>query len=474
MRIRLAACLIIACICMQSVTINARAQDQGNPSGISSATATKVVTISAGVADYIAIPPFEAANPGVKVEIDPVSPIYSILVESFLTQDPHIDLYRLNSNLGIHQALRQKGFFLDLSGNETIRNFIEALAPIFRKQLCVGEQVMGVPSFLVFEYPITLNPQIAEEIGLMPDEIPNNLLDLLRFVNRWEEKYGGDFPDYFPFGAAEASSYALMHYNPFIGLVLEMYKDTLIAQGEPLRYDTPLFYELLKEIEPWTYDRSKPYEYWLERIPGEEFCLFYSSQVFSDAVFADLCGRKTLINMPLTESSPVVQAYELECAMVNPATKQPDLAVELASYYAMDCQPELLRILCPNITEQYQRPNYAQDLQEFTDFVDQELRSLELAPPDERREREEHIALLQNILQQEIDNPYSITTEALDKYRASIAPYLVARGEGPYESELVYAETMTYAMKWLEGTSTMEEFGKGLDSLLRMVESENE
>jgi hypothetical protein len=430
------------------------------------------ITISAGIADYIAVPSFEEDHPDVQVIIDPVSPLYSNLADQFLTRDESVDLYRLNSNMGIHRHLRAKGFFYDLSESEIIRSFVDDLSPVFKEQVVVNDSILGVPTFLVLEYPFTMNRRVAEEIGISEDDLPTNLLDLLKFVNSWDELYGDQFYDYAPFGAVEASSYALMNRNPYIGLVLEMYKDTMLAQGGSLRYDTPLFHALLTEIEPWTFKDDKHYERWLEEIPDEEHHLFYSKQVLDHDVFNDLCGENKLRTMPLTKEATPVIAYELEVAVVNPATKQPDLAVNLAEWYVKDCQPELLRILCENRNEPYQLPDYQNTVDELKAYIDQYKESMKFAPPSEQQERADMLTIYENALQNELDNPYAISESDMKEFRTFIAPYLVPRGEGIYESEQVYAETMSLTIKWLSGGLTMSEYTDALDDFLKIVERE--
>lgn len=102
------------------------------------------LVVSGGIADYIAIPLFETKYPEVKVMIDPVSPLYSELANKFIVKDSHIDIYRLNSNLGIHQKLRTKGYFLDLSSDAVIKNFTYHMAQPFRKQVLLEDGSNGV------------------------------------------------------------------------------------------------------------------------------------------------------------------------------------------------------------------------------------------------------------------------------------------------------------------------------------------
>lgn len=439
------------------------------------AYASDGLIVSSGIADDIAIPLFEATHPEVKVTIDPVSPLYSELANKFIVKDDHVDLYRLNANLGIHQQLRAKGYFLDLSSDATIKNFIDHIAQPFREQLLLEDgRILGVPSFLILEYPILVNRDVADTIGLPEENFPDSILELLKFVNSWEENYGDEFPDYAPFRADEASSYALAHRNPYIGLVLEMYKDTLSVQGLPVQYDTPLFLELLNEIDRWTYSDDQDYAVKNTDRPDHDHCLFYSFQAFDDDVLKLICGKDRYLNLPLSPEYPFVQAYELECAIVNPSTNNPELAVELASYYVKDCQPALLRLLCPAEGVPYQSPHYQQSLEELQKWREEEVQKLDNLDPEYKQEQTELITLIDTLIQNELDNPYEISASAISQYQTDILPYLVPRGEGIYESEAIYAETMSYTFQWLNGTLSAEAYAQKLDDFLKLVITEDD
>lgn len=440
-----------------------------------SACARENLIISSGIADDIAIPLFEAKHPEVSVTIDPVSPLYSELAGKFIVKDDHIDLYRLNANLGIYQHLREKGYFLDLSSDESIRRFTARLAEPFQHQVVSEEgRILGVPSFFILEYPILVNRAVAAAIGLREEDLPVSLIELLRFVNMWEETYADAFPEYAPFRADEASSYALAHRNPYIGLVLEVYKDTLVAQGQPLRYNTPLFLQLLEEIQGWTYGDDQDFSAKMEQLPDRSHCLFYSFQAFDDEVLKQVCGSGNLWNLPLTPESPIVQAYELECAIVNPATKSPELAVALARCYVEDCQPALRRLLCAEENTPYQSPDYQRNLDELQRWRESEAQILENTDKANKPPQQELLQFIDMQIQTELDNPYEISANAILQYRTDILPYLIARGEGIYESEAMYAETMSYTFQWMNGKLSAKAYARKLDGFIQLALAESE
>lgn len=414
-------------------------------------------------------------HPDVNVDVQSISTLHDDIAERLLSRDDTIDLYRLEANMGILPYMRDKGYFLDLSGNKDIREFTQAMAPVFQNQMSVNGQIMGVPSFILFEYPIVFNPAVAQAIGLKQEEIPTNLLDLLKFVNRWDDEYADRFPDYQPFYATDAGSYALSYLNPYASIVLEMYKDTMLAQGQTLRYDTPLFDELLQEIEPWTirHDSDTGDQDNTGGVIDPSQCLFFSTQAFSDEVF-NACETGNIISLPLVAGAPLVQAYELECVIVNPATAHPEAAMELAGVYATDCDPYLLRILCPDVNEPYQDPNYQANLNDLLALKEQDETRLSKADPVTKKDIEFDLNNLNASIKEEEAHPYAITAKAISEYRAQIQPYLVPLGESVYESEAAYAETMHYMIDCLQGGISITQCGQQLDAFLQKLEAEGE
>ena len=432
----------------------------------------ETLTVSTGINDALGISLFESRHSDVKLETKSNANLYSEIAGDFLSRSDSIDVYQIGTREGCQQRLRKKGFFMDVSGEPVIRDFVDQMAPVFQRQLTEGDAIAFVPSFLLFEYPVLLNREIAEELGLSQDELPRNLLELLRFVNQWEEKYGDDYPEYASFSACQASSYALGHRNPYIGIVLEMYKDTMLSQSGVLRYNTPLFLELLKEIEPWTREAEPDEAGWEPELSGEN-SLFYAGQYFAEDMLTQICGTGKLVDMPLAEGYAPVQAYELECGMINPATRHAALAVELLRCYVEDCSPGLKRILCPNIKEPYQSPNYQTDLAALKEWKTVETRKLMQLEDTAKQEQKSLLRLIDEAILYEEQHPYLISAEAMEEYRNRVVPYLIPRGEGVYESETIYADTMSYTTRWLDGALSAEAYAKALDAFILLAALED-
>ena len=68
-----------------------------------------------------------------------------------------------------------------------------------------------------------------------------------------------------------------------------------------------------------------------------------------------------------------------------------------------------------------------------------------------------------------MDNPYEISADAVAQYKTAILPCLIARGEGSYESEAIYAETMSYTLQWLNGALSAKAYAKKLDDFLALA-----
>ena len=61
-------------------------------------------------------------------------------------------------------------------------------------------EIAAIPTFFLFEYIFTINRNVQKELGITDEELPDNLLDLLRFANEWDDRFGNDYPDYHPYG----------------------------------------------------------------------------------------------------------------------------------------------------------------------------------------------------------------------------------------------------------------------------------
>jgi len=204
-------------------------------------------------------------------------------------------------------------------------------------------------------------------------------------------------------------------------------------------------------------------------VPDRAHCLFYTCQTFDDEVFSVLSKNNGYIDMPLTGDSPIVQGYELECAVVNPFTTSPELAIALARCYVEDCQPALLRILCPDVSEPYQAPDYQQVLAELQEWREEESQAFASAQGSDKVSHQTTLDMIDGLIQEALDNPYEISESAMAVYRTHIAPYLVPKGEGVYDSEEIYAETMSFSDRWLSGAISAEKYAKGLDDFLQIA-----
>ncbi|MCI5956407.1 MAG: hypothetical protein MRZ54_05425 [Clostridiales bacterium] len=117
---------------------------------------------------------------------------------------------------------------------------------------------------------------------------------------------------------------------------------------------------------------------------------------------------------------------------------------------------------------------YQENLEELQRWREEEAQKLRILNPENKQEQKELLTLIDTLIQNELDNPYEISASAISRYKADILPYLVARGEGIYESEAIYAETVSYTFQWLNGALTAEAYSKKLDGFLELAIAESD
>ena len=135
--------LVVSCLALRLFSF-------ADDASASAKTETMSITMSEGIdlSDSAAVTRFKMNHPDVNVDVQSISTLHDDIAERLMSRDDTIDLYRMDANLGILPYMRDKGYFLDLSGNKDIREFTQAMAPVFQNQMSVNGQIMGVPSFI--------------------------------------------------------------------------------------------------------------------------------------------------------------------------------------------------------------------------------------------------------------------------------------------------------------------------------------
>lgn len=175
----------------------------------------------------------------------------SELVGQLITKQFNYDIIGLDSSQIDPQIVMEKGFYLDLNQNETIREAVESMYPAFQEAAMYDGKLYALPYNIGFDF-IQIQANSWQEAGYTDDDIPQSYEELLQFLEGVCERLEND-PD-LPLhlymrinsmGDYDASDYTLLLTNWFLD-------DYIIQQqmaGKPLSFTDAELEHLLEKTK---------------------------------------------------------------------------------------------------------------------------------------------------------------------------------------------------------------------------------
>ena len=240
-----------------------------------------------------------------------------------LTRTFNWDVFYLEAAYVDAQLLMEKGFLLDLSSYEKIRDIISRLHPSIADQCMRDGKIYALPlldrepSYLQY---VDMDNWLAA--GYTAADIPSTFPGYLDFIEDYIERCGRE-PD---FGYA-IEGFSSEDYNPkswphfLTTLFHQNYECQRSYADEPLRYNDPAVVEIMERIEALC-DRL-----WAlgPRMTTDAYdlpCLFTGRFPGWDRL------AETRVDLRLSEDQPRLTPMHLRMTAVNAATDKPTLAAD--------------------------------------------------------------------------------------------------------------------------------------------------
>lgn len=177
------------------------------------------------------------------VNTDNTRSINQVLTD-LLTGDTQVDIYIVltDSNTGpMVNAILEKGYALDLSGNSEIAQFVYGMPLSLQKQIAYNGKIFALPlSITGNTYGYTVHEDVMTDAGLKKEDMPGNWLELLDFIIDWCDTKAPDHSDIIPFRMYN-------EYYEAYNMILR-YSDHYISQNQYPDFDTPLFRDLMGKL----------------------------------------------------------------------------------------------------------------------------------------------------------------------------------------------------------------------------------
>lgn len=391
----------------------------------------------------------------------------SEIIEAMMNRDSTVDVYVMNVNQQAYNALFERGYMLDLSGNETIRTAVEGMYPGIQEAVTRDGEIVAVP-VQTYGWIMGVNPDALEAMGLDYDEIPGNWPDFLDFLV--------ELPDMLPEDESVRifDSYMIqsdVKYN-LRNSVMEEYQMWLNDVGLERGYDTPELRAMLEKVMNMDYSIfGLPEDYEEDGEGGIVWIYDDSSYTLFNTGVGCTIGNFYAGQLPLLLSvSPEYAPHlpmDLSVAFVNPFSENPELATEFIAEMFSHVPTAIRYNFSDELSEPIRSSYYEENMKNMKESIAEMEKQLETAEAVDVPLLEESIASMKQALEENDKYWWEVSPESIEWFRSRddhIAVqrfnYLYADGGG---------EIWEMTSQFMKGMIDLDTYIKGIDRKATMM-----
>ena len=244
------------------------------------------------------------------------------------------DAFEVPSTYANLPLLYEKGYLLDLSGSEVIRDLIARVHPDIAALCTYDGHIYGVPTYIMAQggLPKTVWPEMWLSAGYTQEDIPQTFGAYLDFIDGWLDRREDD-PNLTlnVFAQYEPTNYDIHSYSGrLVDELLDSYIDQTLYAGKPLRFDDPELIPLLDKA----------------RVVGERVFTYEPTKTDSNSnygLFGGAIGELEYsqleawqVDLRIHEDQPTIMRFLLHVSGVYAGTANPELAIAAVEDYALD------------------------------------------------------------------------------------------------------------------------------------------
>ncbi len=376
------------------------------------------------------------------------------LKQSIHTGDGSCDIYTINHDWGL-QSLAEKGFTVDLSGQESIASARESWYPQIREAISHEGRMIAYPVALDMEL-WGVNRALESELDAMT--VPLNGLELVQSLSRAEavgEELGVNY---------------VMEVPQKGWLIRRLIRQELVVgEKNQIRPDfsRPEILETLDAIR--SLPESEPLDEWAYDLLMQRptYLSLNEDPLDSLSAYRLIC--------PVSMSGEPAAETQLTVMIVNPNSARIDAALKYLAFRAEHEEPRLRYLLSPDLSEPIENPEYASLVKERRAHLAQLEEALSAAQDDPEKvlEIESEIAFEKQSIENE-DNRWIISKSRLAEYR-DVARHMVILSDSPILSvsgEVYFDSLLEASEPFLAGKMSAGQFARQLEERIDMIERE--
>ena len=310
----------------------------------------------------------------------------SDLLQAMMNRDDRVDLYLMDLDSSAFNAVFDRGFLADLSGNSVLTETVEKMYPYVKDAVMKDGKLLAVP-LEVSGTGLGYNAETLEKMGLTEADLPttwDQFFDFLENTAELVQEKDVRLVDFY----TEREGF---QRDLLVGMLTQY---SLTRDGEPMNNET--IRNLLDRMRGLDYDRlGIPTAEELEEIYNSDGVDAYYDKAASQPVLFNTYASYTVtsytdnlipLRLALSEGENAVLPVSLKVAFVNPYSKHIPEAEAFLETLAANMTAVSRRTLDPEMNEPVRYADHEEMRRSLEQWRDAAKKNMESAQDEESRE----------------------------------------------------------------------------------------
>ena len=383
------------------------------------------------------------------------------LIQDMMNRDSTTDVYILNGSGTVFSAIYQRGYLADFTASEKLMQFASTIQPEFLEQLSVNGKFSVLPLNGYFYLPF-VNRKAMEKAGISAEEIPTNWADFINWLPTLADRLPSGMSVFDPWTSDKQARSSLFY------AIFQCYQNYL--QQDPNSVNANDVTAILEALDRVDFNAlGQPTE---EQTSSDN----YNPDWNEDSVLVELNSGRTLsglatqyypLVMSLKSGLPSILTMDVTVAVINPFSKNTDLAIEFLETLVDKMDEEMAYTICTDKTEPVPNSWYDENMKGMQEYIDQLNDQLAKAADVDKQELETALQQAQKSMESMQQNDrYSISDKDIDWISAHRADLRISGNDWLYSDD--GGDAYSLIQQYMDGQIDASRLMKEIDRKVRM------
>ena len=337
------------------------------------------------------------------------------LIENMMNRDDRIDVYVLMTSSSVFEALHNRGYLMELDGNEKVKALSDAMYPSIREKLSTDGHLVALP-LSTYSWSVGINELALEKLGMTLADVPDNWSGFLSFLAGLQGKLTEENGLHLVSSGYTDSDvrYELMN------MIMLDYQYYVNATNPDMGFNSPMVHELLQQLEQIDFTAlgcpsdDDEQTFMLDAYDEESVLM----QTSTGCSIGNFYSEFTPVLMHITTDEPAYLVLDSTVLVVNPFSKNAEAALDFVGEVVDNLTIQTRYCINPDLNEPVRGEQNKVMLEEFKQDLDALRAAYEKAAADEKQSMELDIQESEKNYAYAEENNWDVSPKELEWYRA--------------------------------------------------------